>query len=121
MKLNTSRIVNSIVLFFLVTFLAACTSQPKHSSGTDSLALTFAADSTLLEEVSEILTSNSEELSFLIPSGPRQGKALTAEVTYFAASGRFCRKVEIRDSLSKELYIACKADAAMWELTPVAI
>jgi hypothetical protein len=121
MKFNTSRLVNATVLFFLASYLTACSSQSMQLSGTSSSALKIAADSSLLKEVSEILTGNSGDVSFLIPSGPRQGKKLTAGKTYFAASGRFCRKILIRDDFSQERYVACNAEPARWELIPVAM
>ncbi|WP_299195338.1 hypothetical protein [uncultured Amphritea sp.] len=122
MKLNNSRIVNSTAVLFSVVFLTACTSQPLHRSGEVSSSPEVGFENVLPADVNEILAGNQQDLSLLISSGSLQGKNLTAGATYFAASGRFCRKVVISDDLSKERFVACTdPESTRWELISVAI
>jgi hypothetical protein len=120
MKLNTARIVNSVVALFLVTFLSACTPQAMHKAGSGDSFQT-SINNVLSRDVSQVLMDNSQDLSLVIPSGMFQGKNLMANATYFAASGRSCRKVVISDNLSQRHYLACTINDARWELIPATI
>ncbi|WP_232848887.1 DVU3141 family protein [Amphritea pacifica] len=44
-----------------------------------------------------------------------------ANATYFAASGRSCRRVVISDNLSQRHYLACTVNDTLWELIPATI
>ncbi|WP_428033901.1 DVU3141 family protein [Amphritea sp.] len=82
----------------------------------------MAIDNNVLpQDVSQVLTDNSQDLSLAIPTGMYQGKNLMANATYFAASGRSCRRVVISDNLSQRNYLACTVDDTQWELIPVTI
>ncbi|MBN1008300.1 DVU3141 family protein [Amphritea pacifica] len=82
---------------------------------------TSVDNNVLPQEVGQVLTDNSQDLSLAIPSGMFQGKNLMANATYFAASGRSCRKVVISDNLSQRHYLACTVKDSRWELIPVTL
>ncbi|MGB0467924.1 MAG: hypothetical protein ACPGF7_10420 [Pontibacterium sp.] len=116
MKLSSIRLVNLTAVFFVASFLAACTSQPVLKTEPKS-SLVISVDSRLLPAlVGESLTENLQAVSLLVSSGQYQGKTLTAEAAYFAASGRSCRKVLISDQLTNKAYIACQSGKAGWVL-----
>ncbi|SEQ95504.1 common-antigen outer membrane protein [Amphritea atlantica] len=121
MKLSTARIVNSVVVLFLVTFLSACTPQAMHKAGPGDSFQTSVDNNVLPRDVSQILSDNSQDFSLTIPAGMFQGGNLMANATYFAASGRSCRRVVISDNLSQRHYLACTVNDTQWELIPVTL
>ncbi len=116
MKPNTTRLVNTAYAFLLVTFLTACASQSRQEVGVESFLPNIEMDNVLPAEVNEVLSTTSQELSIAISSGSMQGKSLVAGPVYFSASGRFCRKAHIVDSLLEERYVACRMDSGSWVL-----
>lgn len=121
MKLNISRIVSSATMFFLVFSLTACSTQSMQVAGTKTHLLKFKENNVLPVEVSELLTGSAHDVSLLLLSGPNQGRNMTAGTTYFAASGRLCRKVVLIGQGAPENYIACKLEPAAWKLIRTAI
>ncbi|WP_261845142.1 DVU3141 family protein [Aliamphritea ceti] len=79
------------------------------------------ADNILPIDVSEILTTTSQDMSIVISSGSMEGQTLIVGPTYFAASGRFCRKADIDDNLQGERYVACRSESGHWVLTRATI
>lgn len=117
MKLNTSRIVSSTV----VLFLTACSTQPVEFANTAAPLLNPDAAYLLSADVSQTLSASMLDVALLIPAGLNQGKHLAAGPTYFAASGRLCRKVVLSDHDVKKNHIACKTKSTIWELKRAAI
>lgn len=117
MALNVSQIVKPVAVIISMLFLAACSSQSTQSSSMQR----SGAESVLPVEINELLTANSQDVSVVISSGLNKNRNLTASATYFAASGRFCRKIVISDDLADEQYIACSAEARGWELVRIII
>lgn len=121
MKQNTTRLINAATLCLLVTFLTACSSQSMQAFGIKNSVVNVDAENILPPEVSDMLTSTPQDISILISSGSMQGKTLMVGPTYFAASGRVCRKANISESLLAERYVACQAESGHWILTQSAI
>lgn len=121
MKLNTPCILSATVVLVLVSILTACSTQPMQFSGSEASELTTRAVNVLPVEINQTLTANSQDFSVLISSGLNKNRNLTASATYFAASGRFCRKLAISDDVTDEQYIACSAKAAEWEIVRINI
>lgn len=116
MKVSNTRSVNASALFFVVSFLSACSMQPMTQSQNQFSSVMPAYSDALPEQVSSLLTENKQDVSITIPSGIYQDKTLVAGTTYFAASGRLCRQVLISDQSTKEKHIACRSEAASWQL-----
>lgn len=117
MVLNVSHIVRPVAVFILMLFLGACSIQSTQSTETETSLFTSSTDNELPVEIHELLTANSQDVSALIPSGLNEKRHLTASNTYFAASGRYCRKVVISDDLADEQYVACSVKADEWEFS----
>lgn len=116
MKVSNTRLVNLSALFFVVSFLSACSMQPMTQSQYQLSSDMAVYNVALPVQVSRLLTENKQDVSVTIASGIYQDKTLEAERTYFAASGRPCRKVVISDHATKEKHIACRSDVANWQL-----
>lgn len=122
MKLNTTSIVKTASVFFLVSLLAACSSQSvKLTQADSSLFMSTNTGSALPVEVSGILTESPQDLLLVIPSGPLMGKSLSVGSTYFAASGRQCRKADLIDRNTEERYVACLSESGKWVLIQASI
>lgn len=116
MKVSNTLLVKASALFFVVSFLSACSMQPMTQEQNQSSSVMPAYSNALPEQISSLLTENTQDVSITIPSGIYQDKALVAGATYFAASGRLCRQVVISDQSTKENYVACRSETASWTL-----
>ena len=116
MKVSNTLLVKASALFFVVSFLSACSMQPMTQSQNQSSSAIPIYNDALPELVSSLLTENTQDVSITIPSGIYQDKTLMAGPTYFAASGRMCRQVLISDKEIKEKHIACRSELASWQL-----
>lgn len=121
MKVSNTRLVNLTALFFVVLFLSACSMQPMTQSPKLLTSDMPAYSVALPVQVSRFLTENKQDASITIPSGLYRDKTLVAGSTYFAASGRQCRKVVISDQSTKETHIACRSETASWQLVRAVI
>lgn len=121
MKVSSARLVNTSALFFVVLFLSACSMQSVTQLQNKSASVMSPDSDVLPEKVDSLLTENNQDISITIPSGIYQDKTLIAGSTYFAASGRQCRKVVISDQSTKETHIACRSETANWQLVRAVI
>jgi len=75
-----------------------------------------ASDSSPLPAaVNDALTAQSADLSVAIDQGPYAGRILIAEPSYFAASGRTCRRVTVESDEQTQPFVAC-LQGDQWQL-----
>lgn len=70
--------------------------------------------SVLPESTSTALTDNSSYFSLAITEGPLEGNTLTADASYYAASGLMCRNINLEGNAGVRKTLACSDNTGVW-------
>lgn len=103
-----------LVNLLFATVLAGCAGQIINKTGITA-AVPDDAVSLLPVYISDVLSAQSGDLVLPVEQGRFSGTTLIAEGSYFAASGRTCRRVFFEGGGDEQRYIACQQDGS-WQL-----
>ena len=114
-----------VLIPLLVTFLVSgCASSPDSGSAlvaSDNPALIQETDRLIDGVQGETLSRNSGAVSLALNNEGHAEYMLHAEARYFAASGRYCRKVNLEGESYSQSFLACQKGYGLWELFRSAI
>lgn len=102
-------------LIVMALVLAGCNSFGPFKSQSASEAVT-SADGSAQTDIDRFLSSEAGFASATFPSSPWGGNVeLTVQPSYYAASGRWCRKMEVTSDVEKQSLVACRDDESGWQ------